>query len=331
MDYSNIPTGLKITTQIPLNVKEFCKDEDTLAYLGVDDNLAFTYHDQLEVLCLAEKSIYIWREVQVGEENTGLVPLDFTYPLNLPETYGINYSGKKYNFFLTEYITVENINENINIINVGEGLEVYKGYNTTSNEHEFRTVVTENLGTGKSFLKDIQQNTDELKVRVKTLVSDNLTITEDEENNTIKINSPVSTSNLSFYVDVNSISDTETGLLSSPFKTLNKALDSFIGTGTWYNPQYKGYNITLLSTCALLEAAGVDYNGYVNLDINNLNIEGNGFYLGLYSNPSPDYYPLSTRRMVSAMPKTAGVLDFGIDLRFNNEAYIGSRENTGLI
>ena len=77
-DFSNIPTGLKITTQIPLNVKEFCKDEATLAYLGVDDNLAFTYHDQLEVLCLAEKSIYVWREVQVGEENTGLVPLDFT-------------------------------------------------------------------------------------------------------------------------------------------------------------------------------------------------------------------------------------------------------------
>ena len=57
---------------------------------------------------------------------------------------------------------------------------------------------------------------------------------------------------------------------------------------------------------------------YVNLDINNLNIEGNGFYLRLYSNPSPDYYPISTRRMVTAMPKTAGVLDFNIDLRFNN-------------
>ena len=171
MDYSNIPTGLKITSQIPLDVKKYVKDEDTLAYLGVDDNLAFTYHDQLEVLCLEEKSKYIWREVQPGEENTGLVPLDFIYPLNLPETYNINYSGKTYNFFLTEYITVENINENINIINVGEGVEVYKGYNGTSNEHEFRTVVTENLGAGKSFLRDIQQNTDELNIRVKTITS----------------------------------------------------------------------------------------------------------------------------------------------------------------
>ncbi len=116
MDYSNIPTGLKINSQIPLNSKEWVKDEATLAYLGVDDNLAFTYHDQLEVLCLAEKSTYVWREVQVGEENTGLVPLDFTYPLDLPETYGINYSGKKYNFFLKEYATSDMIVEQKDIV-----------------------------------------------------------------------------------------------------------------------------------------------------------------------------------------------------------------------
>lgn len=98
-DFSNIPTGLKITSQIPLNSKEWVQNEATLAYLGVDNNLAYTYHDQLIVNCLEEKSKYIWREVQPGEENTGLVPLDFTYPLNLPETYNINYSGKTYNFF----------------------------------------------------------------------------------------------------------------------------------------------------------------------------------------------------------------------------------------
>lgn len=127
MDFSNIPTGLKINSQIPLNVKEFCKDEDTLAYLGVDDNLAFTYHDQLEVLCLAEKSIYIWREVQVGEENTGLVPLDFTYPTGLDDAYGINYSGKKYNFFLKTYITSENILNYVETIEGPQGLQGLQG------------------------------------------------------------------------------------------------------------------------------------------------------------------------------------------------------------
>ena len=178
MDYSNIPTGLKITTQIPLNVKEFCKDKDTLAYLGVDDNLAFTYHDQLEVLCLAEKSIYIWREVQPGEENTGLVPLDFTYPLGLPDVYGINYSGKKYNFFLKEYITVENINENINIINVGEGVEVYKGYNVTSNKHEFRTLTsTGNSVTITQGIDTINLEVDIEPTSVFLEEGDNVTIT----------------------------------------------------------------------------------------------------------------------------------------------------------
>ena len=199
MDYSNIPTGLKITSQIPLNSKEWVKDEATLAYLGVDDNLAFTYHDQLEVFCLAEKKLYIWREVQEGEENTGLIPLDFTYPNGLSDTFGINYSGKTYNFFLIEYITSENINENINNINVGEGVNIYKGYNSITNEHEFRTVVQENQGMGESFLRDIQQTTDELKVRVKTLVSDNLTITATDEE--VRIETPSTTSIPALYVN----------------------------------------------------------------------------------------------------------------------------------
>jgi hypothetical protein len=99
MDFTNIPTGLKTQTQIPLNSKEWVLNEATLAYLGIDNNLAFTYHDQQIFNCLEEKTKYVWREVENGEENTGLIPLDFTYPNNLPTTYGINYSGKKYNFF----------------------------------------------------------------------------------------------------------------------------------------------------------------------------------------------------------------------------------------
>ena len=116
MDYTNIPTGLKINSQIPLDVKGYVLNEATLAYLGVDDNLAFTYHDQIEIFCLEEKTLYVWREVQEGEENTGLISLDFTYPLNLPNTYGINYSGKTYNFFQKVYITPENIEEYVEVI-----------------------------------------------------------------------------------------------------------------------------------------------------------------------------------------------------------------------
>ena len=76
-DYTNIPTGLKVPSQIPLNTKEYVKNEAELANLGLDDNKAFTYHDQLEVVCIEEKKTYLWREVELGEENTGLVTEDF--------------------------------------------------------------------------------------------------------------------------------------------------------------------------------------------------------------------------------------------------------------
>lgn len=98
-DFSNIPTGLKITSQIPLNVKEYCLNESTLSYLGVDDNLAYTYHKGITILCIEQNTIWQWREVLPGEENTGLIPVDFTYPSDLEDVYGINYSGKTYNFF----------------------------------------------------------------------------------------------------------------------------------------------------------------------------------------------------------------------------------------
>ena len=39
MDYSNIPTGLKITSQIPLDDKRFALNENELSYLGINNNL----------------------------------------------------------------------------------------------------------------------------------------------------------------------------------------------------------------------------------------------------------------------------------------------------
>jgi len=114
-NYNNITAGLNITTQIPLDVKKYAKDEATLAYLGVSNNLAFTYHDQLIVTCLEEKTTWIWREVETGEENTGLVTLDFTYP-TIPEIYGIDYSGKTYNFFPYTYVTAENIDDYVDTV-----------------------------------------------------------------------------------------------------------------------------------------------------------------------------------------------------------------------
>lgn len=237
-DFSNIPTGLKITTQIPLNVKEFCKDEDTLAYLGVDDNLAFTYHDQLEVLCLAEKSIYIWREVQEGEENTGLVPLDFTYPTGLSNVYDINYSGKKYNFFLkTENLTI--------IENVGTGAEIYKGDDLLGRK-ELRTVtktgnlvtVTENINDIAisinevildGFIKDNQETYSAANVGTGAAVyKDTTTIGNNQQFNFKKIKSTKNT--------VNIIEDTNE--VNLEVENLQKSISTFPYTLTSADDKY---------------------------------------------------------------------------------------------
>ena len=98
-DFNNIVGGLNITTQIPLDVKTVSLTESALASLGTGNNKAFTYYDGLKILCLDTRKTYEWREVQTGEENTGLLTLgDFTYPNSLV-TYGVTYSNKKYNFF----------------------------------------------------------------------------------------------------------------------------------------------------------------------------------------------------------------------------------------
>lgn len=115
-NFVNIPLGLKTTTQIPLNIKEFAGSEALLKDLGLDNNLAFTYHKDLEVTCLAEGTKWRWREVQLGEENTGLLDTDFTYPSDLI-AFGIDYSNKKYNFF--------------NINNDGSETKINSGTNVT--------------------------------------------------------------------------------------------------------------------------------------------------------------------------------------------------------
>lgn len=103
MDFTNIPTGLKITSQIPLDAKQYCLNEDTLSYLGISDNLAYTYYEGLIVYCFQEKTKYEWRQVNPGEENTGLLGLDFTYPNGI-NVYGVDYSNRSFNFFLTNFV-----------------------------------------------------------------------------------------------------------------------------------------------------------------------------------------------------------------------------------
>ena len=211
--------------------------------------------------------------------------------------------------------------------NIGTGVNVYKEFDDITKKHKFKGVtnsvsidvsssstdlslnIKENLQSltqsGFTIYKEFDDTTKKHKVR--SISSSTLNIDYNLDESMITIDTIVSTSNLSFYVDQSSIATEEDGSEARPFKTLNKALDVFIGTGDWEYPQYAGYKITLLSYVTLLENAGVGYTGRVNLDINSLYIIGNGHYLSLFANPSPDYYPISTRRMVGSASRTPGL------------------------
>lgn len=97
MDFVNLPLGLRVQSQIPLNVKEYALSELDLKNLGSANNLAFTYPQGLVVYCIAEKTRWEWREA-IGAELGGLLPTNFVYP-NGVITFGINYSNKHFNFF----------------------------------------------------------------------------------------------------------------------------------------------------------------------------------------------------------------------------------------
>jgi hypothetical protein len=332
MSANNIPAGLKVPKQVPLDAKTYVASQAVLADLGFSNNLAYTYYDGLRVFCVAERSTYEWREVKPGEENVGLVLTDFTYPTGLV-ILDIDYSNKKYNFF-----KIENIQGGIQ--NIGVSSEnIYKGLNLTNNRHEFKGVkdslsievssnstdvsleikeIAENVGTeGITVYKEFDFLTK--KHRFKKIRTTNLVMTEVD--GSINIDSPVNESNLSFFVDQGYTGTTQKGTLAQPFKTLNKAITAFIGSGDWMNPEFEGYKITLLSSVELYGTSGVDYVGMNNLDVNTLNIVGNGNYLTLQANPSVDYYPISSRRMVTNMLGAnfnTQVLPRGIYMKFKD-------------
>ena len=260
---------------------------------------------------------------------------------------GYNVSNKKHEFYSLKSTSLNLSKETISSIetgnilvemktdinlNIGVGSEnVYKGYNAVNSKHEFKGIkdstsldvssnttdisieIKENvqsLGTGIAVYKEFDGTTKKHKLRSIASSAGSINVTLVGDN--INIDVPVDENNKSFYVDSNYTGATEEGTLGKPFKTLNKALDVFVGAGTWYNPTNKGYKITLLSSVTLYAAAGTGYTGRNNLDINNLDIIGNGNYLTLPTNPSTDYYPISSRRMVSDMPKTANKLNYEV-------------------
>lgn len=131
---NNIPTGLLVPAQVPLDAKLYVANEASLLNLGVSNNLAYTYYEGMIVYCVAEQKRYEWREGAIGE--IGLLPVGFTYPSPLVVN-GVDYSNRTFNFY---YVL-----QNMKIANVGIGAPWYKGVDTLTNTHQFRTFTSAGL------------------------------------------------------------------------------------------------------------------------------------------------------------------------------------------
>ena len=132
---NNIPTGLLVPAQVPLDAKRVVLNETILQNLGIDDNLAFTYEDGLIVFSVNSRQRWEWRQRRTPiEGDTSLLTTDFVYP-DGHVIAGVDYSLKAFNFFLKR--------EAFLLSNVGAGSPVYKGFNVVNEKHEFYTLKTD--------------------------------------------------------------------------------------------------------------------------------------------------------------------------------------------
>jgi hypothetical protein len=212
---------------------------------------------------------------------------------------------------LDEFICtkVEQTSALVTLINVGEGENIYAGDNLLGKK--IRTIQTINIGDGPiELLAPIDFDAqDGLLIPAKTLDSDTLYLTEN--NDTVNIEVP--TIENIFYVDPLSNSSEETGTRVKPFKTLKKAIDAFIDApngGTILAP-LNGYTTKI----ELLNNVNVN-SDLPYISVNRLKIEGNGFTIDYYG--TQDYF-ISTAYLVGLDPKSiSGKLDYEIKMDFNN-------------
>ncbi len=145
--FNNIPTGLIVPSQVPLDGKILVASEAVLANLGTNDNLAYTYYDGLIVYCVLERTRYEWREWDGLERQ--LVPGGYTYPAGHIVN-GVDYSNKTYNFIFIPF--------NLGIVNLGTGVPVYQGINIGTGNHKFASFKSKtfaiNLVSGEIFIED---------------------------------------------------------------------------------------------------------------------------------------------------------------------------------
>ena len=279
-------------------------------------------------------------QIQIDDTNAVIAELEGPYNVNCLD--GVVSDSGTHDILQATIDKLCDLNLVSLLENIGTGENVYKGYDPLTKKHQFKAIkdsisldassdatdvsleIKENLQTiggtapdAYSVYKDFDATTKKHKIR--SLSTSSLKLGYNLANDEVTIDLIPDLNNPSFYVNQYSSASSEEGTEVKPFKTLNKAITAFIGTGSWMTPQFAGYKITLLSSVTLHATPGSNYVGMLNLDVNRLDIVGNGHYLELNANPTPGYYPISTNRMSLAMDKNPdGTLKYSIYLSFNN-------------
>ena len=88
---------------------------------------------------------------------------------------------------LSEFVRDTQNNFDFTGENLGTGAKVYK--ETTGLAHKFRTIKTENVGAGVGIFNTIEEGTDEIKIKAKTLVSSDSSVQVTENATTIDLKS----------------------------------------------------------------------------------------------------------------------------------------------
>ena len=162
----------------------------------------------------------------------------------------------------------QEINNSIDLQNVGNGVQIYKGLSLTG-KRQIRSLVSEGdlLTIILAGQNEIQFSIDEAEltnfvnelITTPCFTSETLTITE--EDGCVKIELPTDTDIKRFIVNSSYTGEEETGSLAKPFKTIQGALDAFVGTGTAENPENAGAEIVIQRGSGVYQFTGnFNYN-----------------------------------------------------------------------
>lgn len=231
------------------------------------------------------------------------------------------------------------------IENIGGGAGFYKTFNSLTNNYQFKSLIVDSQsGDGTSILRDVQQNTNDVTVRLKKITSDTLNITVTDEVITLDI--PSSFQGVDYYVNSSYTGLEELGTASKPFITLARCIDVILNrayqnpiTFAWVNspkPSINGGNAyekwdlrpglnggavrviiqSYTETNENLAVNRVEYflerGGYSSM----INVPSNGLGASLE-------YIVDMKELVDNVPKVSGQLPYNLECSITGKGTLG--------